>query len=120
MESSQQPPAALLTKPRAIDATFQSRIKHNYEMLSEALRLMGRAASATDAAAKAPPAAHDVRAARPAQDPQAILNVAVPEPAGPFASPHKDTPQRLKPRPRPRLGLRLRRSKPWDCVPASS
>jgi hypothetical protein len=31
---------------QAIDAAFQSRIKHNYEMLSEALRLMGKVAGA--------------------------------------------------------------------------
>jgi hypothetical protein len=40
---------------QAIDAAFQGRIKHNYDMLSEALRLMGKVADAAGKATAAPP-----------------------------------------------------------------
>jgi hypothetical protein len=61
---------------QAIDAAFQGRIKHNYEVLSEALRLMGRVAGAAEATAKVPlPTAP--RPARAA--PEAAHNATVPE-----------------------------------------
>jgi len=52
---------------QAIDAAFQGRIKHNYEMLSEALRLMGKVAGAAGGVAKpvAPIAAPPSPVARP-------------------------------------------------------
>jgi hypothetical protein len=39
---------------QAIDAVFQSRIKHNYDMLSEALRLMSKVADVAGGAGKTP------------------------------------------------------------------
>ena len=40
-----------------IDAAFQERVRHNYEMLSESVRLMTKMAGTTDTAAKAKPSA---------------------------------------------------------------
>jgi hypothetical protein len=40
---------------QAIDAAFQGRIKHNYDMLTEALRLMGKVADAAGKATAPPP-----------------------------------------------------------------
>jgi len=78
---------------QAIDAVFQGRIKHNYEVLSEALRLMGRVAGAAEATAKASaqprpesrvepraeprPEPRDLRPVRSA--PELVVNAAVPE-----------------------------------------
>jgi hypothetical protein len=60
---------------QAIDAAFQGRIKHNYEVLSEALRLMGRVAGAADATAKAAPVPP-----KPAKlSPEPVVNATVPE-----------------------------------------
>jgi hypothetical protein len=58
---------------QAIDAAFQGRIKHNYEVLSEALRLMGRVAGAAT-----PPAAPS-RPIRATPEPQPPVNAALPE-----------------------------------------
>ncbi|MGZ6039617.1 MAG: polar localization protein TipN, partial [Phenylobacterium sp.] len=52
---------------QAIDAAFQERVRRNYDMLSEAVRLMGVSATLPPAplAASAPLAAPEPRAARP-------------------------------------------------------
>ena len=67
---------------QAIDAAFQSRIKHNYEVLSEALRLMGRAAGTADAATKAAPERQSLSAQTPtvaAPKLEPLVNAALPE-----------------------------------------
>jgi hypothetical protein len=66
---------------QAIDAVFQSRIKHNYEVLSEALRLMGQVADAAEVATKPAPAQRsEPRELRPAGTaPEPVINAAVPE-----------------------------------------
>ena len=43
-----------------IDAAFQERVRHNYEMLSESVRLMTKMAGTADTAAKAKPAVEAV------------------------------------------------------------
>ncbi len=67
---------------QAIDAAFQGRIKQNYDVLSEALRLMGRVAGAAEGVIK-PPLPEGRPAPRPARSPEPapVLNAAVPETA---------------------------------------
>jgi hypothetical protein len=80
---------------QAIDAAFQGRIKQNYEMLSEALRLMGRVAGAADAAGGGAPNLKPAAAKRPATEP--TVNAALPETERSIRMP----PETLKPAPAP-------------------
>jgi hypothetical protein len=69
---------------QAIDAVFQGRIKQNYQVLSEALRLMGQVAGAAATTAKVSPipASTPIRAqpsARPAPDAQTTVRSSIPE-----------------------------------------
>jgi hypothetical protein len=80
---------------QAIDAAFQGRIKQNYEMLSEALRLMGRVAGAADAAGGGAPSLKPAAAKRPAAE--LPVNAALPETERSIRMP----PETLKPAPAP-------------------
>ena len=95
---------------QAIDAAFQGRIKHNYEMLSEALRLMSKVSGAAEGVAKAPaPAAATPRLAPPAALaefrpilPETDRSIRVPVEAVP-SPPRETSPVDLGLRPRLRL-----------------
>lgn len=66
---------------QAIDAAFQERVRRNFEMLSEAVRLMGVAATAPPQAMAAAPAAP---IAAPVRKPRRVVE---PDPAPPAAAP---------------------------------
>jgi hypothetical protein len=61
---------------QAIDEAFQDRVRRNYEMLSEAVRMMGTVATTANLAPLAPPRE------RPVRQPRAALETA-PEPEAP-------------------------------------
>jgi hypothetical protein len=105
---------------QAIDAAFQGRIKHNYEVLSEALRLMGQVAGAANAAAKSAPV--QPRAPEPPR-PEPVVNTALPEtdrsirvPAESFRSP---APPRGEAGPAEAIGLRPRLKLTVEPPPAA-
>jgi hypothetical protein len=55
---------------QAIDAAFQERVRRNFEMLSEAVRLMGTVAAAPQPALAAPPAPLNAPSAEPPAAPE--------------------------------------------------
>jgi hypothetical protein len=73
---------------QAIDAAFQARIKHNYEMLSEALRLMGKVAGAAPRALAAAASAPTV-AVKPVV-PETERSIRMPQQAAPTPTPSAD------------------------------
>ena len=82
---------------QAIDATFQDRIRRNYDMLSEAVRLMGVVAGA---AGSAPRAAPPRPVTTPAPTPANAPPVSEPRPPAPAAegSPTAEPPSDARPR----------------------
>ncbi len=93
---------------QAIDMAFQERVRRNYDMLSEAVRMMGTVAGA--AGSFATPAPPRERPARPARTPMARP---APAPASALSDPDEDdleldqpiTPAPEEPFQRPRLRL---------------
>ena len=61
---------AAAEETQAIDAAFQERVRRNYEMLSEAVRLMGVVSNRSAPAPRTPPAETPRRFAPPAQPPR--------------------------------------------------
>jgi hypothetical protein len=64
---------------QAIDAAFQERVRKNFEMLSEAVRLMGTVAAAPSSPPAAPPAEPDTALSAPSMGPDR-LSLATPYP----------------------------------------
>jgi hypothetical protein len=87
---------------QAIDSAFQDRVKRNYEMLSEAVRLMGIMGAGAAARAGARPAPAPPRPLRPAPTlPSAIAAVSPPPPPPPQprAAPQQAAPPEPAPAP---------------------
>ena len=93
---------AAAEETQAIDAAFQERVRRNYEMLSEAVRLMGVVSSnrgATTPAAARPQPAEPRRYAPPAAAPaQAPASAQTPAPAPSPAQPRSAAAEGLRPR----------------------
>jgi len=95
----------------SIDAAFQDRVRRNFEMLSEAVRLMGTAAAVAQPPAAAPPAAFAPAYAPPTVHPlppepakAAVHAPAAQEPApAPVSDPGSALAERLGLRPRLKL-----------------
>jgi hypothetical protein len=92
---------------QAIDAVFQDRVRRNYDMLSEAVRLMGVVAGAAGGPLRAPAPRAAAQATMPAQPAATVIPVAAP-PAPAVAESHPSAPAREDDGPaglRPRLKL---------------
>ena len=76
-----------------IDAAFQERVRRNYDMLSEAVRLMGVVAGAGSAGSRA------AAAPRATQAPAAVQTPAPAEPAQPAPAPAREEPRAQAPAP---------------------
>jgi hypothetical protein len=82
---------------RSIDAAFQERVKRNYETLSDAVRLMGRVATAAEAPPPAPSAPELKIPAPPALKPPSPAPIASPAAAPLAASQRRSTPDFVPP-----------------------
>lgn len=67
---------------QAIDAAFQERVRRNYDMLSEAVKVMGVAAGASPAAAPIPPPPRRSRAERAEAPPSTLADLAPADESG--------------------------------------